>query len=179
VDTRDNSGNPKRGLFVTAVGAVYPPVWDVDSTFGEVSGAASVYLTANIPTAPTLALRAGGQKVWGKVPFLEAAYLGGGTTLRGYRSRRFAGNASVYGNAELRLSITPFRILVPGSFGLFALTDVGRVFYEGDPADANTWHVGYGGGFWISVIDRLQTLTVAVAKGDDLTGIYIRSGFMY
>jgi hypothetical protein len=179
VDTRDNSGNPKRGLFVTAAGAVYPAVWNVDSTFGEVHGTASLYLTANIPTEPTLALRAGGKKVWGKVPFLEAAYVGGGTDLRGYRSRRFAGNASVFGNAELRFSVAPFRILVPGSFGLFALTDVGRVFYEGDPTDANTWHVGYGGGIWISVIDRIQTLTVAVAKGDDLTGVYIRAGFMY
>ncbi len=56
---------------------------------------------------------------------------------------------------------------------------MGRVFYQNDPADANKWHVGYGGGLWISVIGRMQTLSVAIAKGDDLTGVYIRAGFMY
>ena len=166
-------------VLVTAAGSVYPSVWDVQSTFGEVNGAASTYLTAQIPTNPTLALRAGGKKVWGTVPFLEAAYIGGGNSMRGYRSRRFGGNASVYGNAELRFSVAPFNILVPGTIGLFALTDVGRVFYEDDPSDADKWHVGYGGGLWISVIDRMQTLSVAVAKGDDLTGVYIRAGLMY
>jgi hypothetical protein len=25
----------------------------------------------------------------------------------------------------------------------------------------------------------MQTLSVAIAKGDDLTGVYIRAGFMY
>jgi len=179
VDTRDNSGNPRRGVLVTAAGAIYPGVWDVESTFGEVHGSASTYLTAQIPTRPTLALRAGGKKVWGDVPFLEAAYIGGGRNLRGYRSRRYAGNAAVYGNAELRFSVAPFKILVPGTVGLFALTDVGRVFYQNDPADANAWHVGYGGGLWISVIGRMQTLSVAIAKGDDLTGVYISAGFMY
>jgi hypothetical protein len=178
-DSRDNSGNPKRGLYLTAAAAVYPELWDVESTFGEVNGAVSVYLTPRIPTDPTLALRMGGKKVWGTPPFQEAAYLGGGGDLRGYRSSRFGGNAAVYGNAELRFAVSPFKILVPGTFGLFGLTDVGRVFYEGDPANANTWHVGYGGGIWVSIIDRLQTLSVAIAKGDDLTGVYVRAGFMY
>jgi hemolysin activation/secretion protein len=139
----------------------------------------SVYLTPQIPTDPTLAVRIGGNKVWGTPPFQEAAYLGGTGDLRGYRSRRFAGDAALYGNAELRFAVSPFKILVPGTVGLFGLLDVGRVYYEEDPADANTWHVGYGGGLWISIIDRLQTLSVAVAKGDDITGVYIGAGFMY
>lgn len=178
-DTRDNSGNPKRGLLLKAGAAVYPKLWDVESTFGQLNGAVSVYLTPQIPTDPTLAVRIGGNKVWGTPPFQEAAYLGGTGDLRGYRSRRFAGDAALYGNAELRFAVSPFKILVPGTVGLFGLLDVGRVYYEEDPADANTWHVGYGGGLWISIIDRLQTLSVAVAKGDDITGVYIGAGFMY
>jgi hypothetical protein len=179
LDTRDNSGNPKAGLLIKAGAALFPEVWDVASTFGQVNGALSVYLTPHIPTDPTLALRVGGKKVWGSPPYQEAAYLGGGGNLRGYRSHRYAGNAAVYGNAELRFSVAPFKVLVPGTFGLFGLTDVGRVYYENDPDDADDWHVGYGGGFWISIIDRLQTLSVAIAKGDDLTGLYIRAGFMF
>jgi hemolysin activation/secretion protein len=99
--------------------------------------------------------------------------------LRGFRSRRYAGDASVYGNAELRLTVAPFRILVPGSFGFFGLTDIGRVFYEADPVGADSWHQGVGGGIWLSFINRMQTLTVAVVNGDDMTGLYIRAGFMF
>ena len=117
--------------------------------------------------------------MWGEYPFLDAAYLGGANTLRGFRTRRFAGDASVYGNAELRLVMAPFKILVPGSFGVFGLADAGRVFYEQDPTDADTWHTAYGGGIWFSFTERMQTISVGVASGDDLTGLYIRAGFMY
>jgi hypothetical protein len=178
-DTRDNSGNPRRGVWITAGGTLYPQLWDVRSVFGEIHGAVAAYFTTPIPTQPTLALRVGGKKTWGDVPFLEAAYIGSTPTLRGYRSRRFAGEAAAHGSAELRFTVAPFQILVPGTLGLFALTDVGRVFHDGDPEDADEWHAGYGGGLWISVIDRLQTLSVAVAKGDDFTGLYVAAGFAY
>ncbi len=178
-DSRDNSGYPKKGLHLTAEGAVYPRVWDVVSTFGEVHGAISTYLTAPIPTEPTLALRAGGQKVWGTFPFREAAYIGGARSLRGYRSQRFAGDASAYGNAELRIAIGRIKILVPGQFGFFGLADAGRVFFDDDPADADTWHTAFGGGLWLSFIDRLQTVSVAVVSGDDLTGLYVQAGMPF
>jgi hypothetical protein len=179
IDARDNSGYAKKGAHLAATGTVYPAVWDVESAFGSVEGFAATYLTAPIPTEPTLALRVGGKKVWGDYPFLEAAYLGGGRTLRGFRSRRYAGDASIYGNAEFRFTAAPFKILVPGNFGLFGLADVGRVFYEGDDAGADSWHSAIGGGIWISLIDRMQTLTVAIADGEDLTGLYVRAGFMF
>jgi outer membrane protein assembly factor BamA len=166
-------------VFFTAGASLYPRTWDVTSIFGEVHGAASVYLTAELPAEPTVALRAGGKKVWGTYPFHEAAYVGGGRTLRGFRSQRFAGDAVAFGNAELRITASRFKILVPGVAGLFGLLDVGRVFHEADPSDADTWHTGVGGGIWLSVIDRLQTLTAGIATGEDLTGLYIRAGFLY
>ncbi len=179
IDTRDNSGHPRRGVLLTAGASLYPRAWDVTSTFGEVHGAASVYLTAELPAEPTLALRAGGKKVWGAYPFHEAAFVGGGRTLRGFRSERFAGDAAAFGNVELRITTSRFKILVPGVVGLFGLVDVGRVFHSADPAEADTWHTGLGGGIWLSVIDRLQTLTAGIATGEDLTGLYIGAGFLY
>ncbi len=179
IDTRDNSGHPRRGLFFTAGASLYPRTWDVTSTFGEVHGAASVYLTAQLPTEPTLALRAGGKKVWGTYPFHEAAYVGGGSTLRGFRSQRFAGDAAAFGNVELRVTAWRFKVLVPAVVGLFGLADVARVFHGADPAEADAWHTGLGGGIWLSVIDRLQTLTAGIATGEDLTGLYVRAGFLY
>ena len=153
--------------------------------FGSIDGRVHTYLTARIPTNPTLALRVGGKKVWGTYPFHESAFLGGpgfaatglsDSHIRGFRKNRFAGDTSVYGNAELRLVLLPINLIVPGEFGVFTTADVGRVFYAEDPDDADKWHTGVGGGFWFSFLERKQTLSVAVINGDDLTGVYLRAG---
>ncbi len=178
-DTRDNPTHAKRGFLLRTGGSFYPAVWDVEDAFGGVDGAASVYLTAPVPTTPTVALRAGGQKVWGRYPFHEAAYIGGPGTLRGYRENRFGGDASAYGNAELRFGLGRLKVVLPGQFGLFAAADAGRVFLDTDPGSADAWHAGVGGGLWMSFIDRLQTLSVGVVHGEDMTGLYLRSGFMF
>ncbi len=90
-----------------AAGSYYPSAWDVDSgAFGEVHGQVAVYLTASMPLEPTLALRVGGKKVWGAFPFQEAAFIGGRSTVRGFQEQRFAGDGSLYGNAELRLYLS-------------------------------------------------------------------------
>ncbi len=187
-DTRDNPAYPTRGWLVRGAGEFYPAVWDVASAFGSVSGQARAYLSGPGSSGPTLALRAGGKKVWGDVPFHESAFLGGpgfagvGDTrgaLRGYRRDRFAGDASLYGNAELRFAVGRLNVLLPGEFGVFLAGDAGRVFFSGDPASADRWHTGAGGGLWLSFLERRQTLTVAVMRGPELTALYLRAGFLF
>ncbi len=187
-DTRDNPAYATRGFLVRATTAAYPGAWDVESTFGSVDGEARTYLTAPIPTTPTLALRVGGKRVWGTYPFHESAFLGGpgrvgiGETdhpLRGFYKNRFAGDAVLYGNAELRLALGEIKIVVPGEIGVFGAADVGRVFYSNDPPDAGDWHNGNGGGLWLSFLERRTTVSVAVMKGRDLTGVYLRAGLMF
>ena len=187
-DTRNNPAYTTRGFLVKTAGAVYPGVWNVVSTFCSIDGEVRTYLTAPIPTNPTLALRVGGKKVWGTFPFHESAFLGGpgfvdigssDSHLRGFRKNRFAGDTSLYGNAELRFVLAKIKLIVPGEFGLFIAADAGRVFYAEDPDDADKWHTGVGGGFWFSFLERKQTLSVAVVNGDDLMGVYLRAGFMF
>ncbi len=177
VDTRDRRGAPSRGVFFRASAAGYPAILSVDSEFGRVSGELASYVTAKIPTEPTLALRVGGEKVWGSYPFYEAAYLGGPETLRGFRKQRFGGDAALYGNAELRLVLTKLFFLLPGEFGIFGLGDVGRVFLAGESSE--TWHSAVGGGVWFSVLDRASTLSLSVAGSDEETRLYVRAGFLF
>ena len=187
-DTRDNPGYPNQGIWIRVTGAIYPGVWDVASSFGTIKGEAATYLTARIPANPTLALRGGSKKVWGNFPFHESAFLGGtGFTgsdissgnLRGFRKNRFAGKTALYGNSELRLVLTKIKLLAPGEFGVFGTADAGRVIYDEDPHNADKWHTSIGGGFWLSFLKRQQTFSAAVVKGDDLTGVYLRAGFMF
>ena len=187
-DTRNNPRYATQGFFVRVAGVVYPGVWDVASAFGSIAGEARTYATARMPTNPTLALRAGGKKVWGTFPFHESAFLGGpgltgsGTSdgnVRGFRKNRFAGDATLYGSSELRLVLARIKLLLPGELGLFGAVDAGRVIFAEDPDDADTWHTGVGGGLWLSFLRRWQTLSVAVVNGDDLTGVYMRAGLVF
>jgi hemolysin activation/secretion protein len=156
---------------------VYPAVWDVVSTFGELHGEASTYLTPKTSFGPTLALRAGGKKVWGNFPFFESAFVGGASTVRGLREERYAGDAAVYGNAELRARLGRFFVVLPGSYGVFGIADVGRVYLDGESSD--TWHTGFGGGVWFAFLEPGNAITVSAVRGDHRTAFYLRAGFAY
>ena len=123
-----------------------------------------------------MAVRAGGKKVFGSFPFHEAAYLGA-RTIRGYAQQRFAGDAVLYGNMELRLLLGDFFVILPGKFGVFGLADAGRVYLDG--ASPGGWHKALGGGIWLSVMDRLNTVSIAVAKSPERTSVYMGAGFLF
>lgn len=178
-DTRDNPGHARRGLRLGLRGALYPKLWDVKSTFGRVAGDAAVYLSADLPTLPTLALRVGGEIVRGAFPFHEAATVGGPDDLRGFYEDRFAGEAALYGNGELWLRLTRLWFPLPGELGAFAAVDVGRVFYNADPEEADGWHIGTGGGLWVAFLQRRATLSAALMDGEDRIGAYLRTGMMF
>src|SRR6185312_601878 len=126
---------------------------------------------------PVLAFRVGGQKAWGNYPFFDAAVIGGGSTLRGWRQERFAGDAALNGSAELRFFLTKFFLLLPGDLGAFGLADAGRVYLSGERSDA--WHTAVGGGLWVSFLGRGNTMSVAMAHSREGNGVYFRSGMAF
>ena len=166
---------------------MFPGAWDVKDTFGSVRGSAATYLTPGSEKAPTLALRVGGEKVFGTYPYFEAAYLGGGLggygmlagddPVRGLPKHRYAGDASVFGSADLRLYVSRFRVILPGTWGLLAYGDVGRVYLEGE--DSNDWHPGYGGGLWFAWLDRANTVTATYGRSEGRNAFYLRAGFAF
>jgi hypothetical protein len=176
-DGRDRTSAPTRGVLFELGGRIYPPVWDVDSTFGEVFGLATTYLSPRVPLDPTLALRVGGKKLWGTFPYFEAAFIGDASTVRLGRVNRYAGDASLYGSAELRLELGQAEIVLPAHVGVFGLADVGRVFLEGQPSDE--WHTAFGGGPWLAFLNRAYTLSLAIASSEERTGIYVQGGFAF
>jgi len=176
-DSRDIPANAKRGVFASLQGAQYPDVWSAEGAFGQMRGQVATYLSAPVRLEPVLALRVGGQKVWGDYPYFDAALLGGGSTLRGWRQERFAGDASIYGSAELRFFLTRFFLLLPGDLGAFGLADAGRVYVSGETSD--TWHTGVGGGLWVSFLGRGNTLSVSMAHGREGNAVYFRSGMPF
>ena len=175
LDRRDRPPWATRGVLFTISGSAYPATLDVRRAFGAITAQAATYLT--VPHAPTLALRVAGSRVFGPYPFHEAAFVGGGTTVRGYAEHRFAGDAALVGNAELRVSLARLTALLPIEFGVFGLADAGRVFLAGETSDV--WHGAAGGGLWFAFLSRTNTLTIATARSPENTGLYVRAGFAY
>lgn len=178
-DTRDVAAAASRGVAIEVGGTLYPELLDVVETFGEAHATASTYLSVGGHRAPgaTLALRAGGKKVWGTFPFHEAAFIGDAATVRLGRQNRFGGDAAAWGNAELRLRAAKIFFPLPGHFGLLGLADAGRVFLEGESSD--DWHTAFGGGIWFSLLQPSNTLSAVVARSADGVRVYVRAGFAY
>ena len=99
----------------------------------------------------------------------------------GYTLNRFAGDASVVGNAEVQVALGRFNAALPFRFGVLGLADVGRVFVANQ--SSSRWHTGYGGGFWlgpfISATDFhfASGLKATVVHSDEGTSFYLMTGF--
>lgn len=165
LDTRDMPAFPRRGILAEVRGSAFPEAWDVPRAFGRAEATAASYLPVPLPLESTLALRAGGRAAWGGFPFQQAAFVGGSETLRGYPRQRFAGDAALFGGAELRTFLTRFNFISRGDLGVIALADAGRVWADGE--SSGSWHTGLGGGFWVGILDRTRTFSLVYAQGEE------------
>jgi hypothetical protein len=158
--------------------SIYPAFFDLVEVLSELRGEVVTYLPMPLPNEPTFVARLGAKKVWGKVPYSEEAYLGGERSLRGFELQRFAGNASVYGSADLRMLVGRFSFLMPAEFGVFVLTDAGRVYVEGESPGG--WHIDAGGGVWLTPIwQKTYLVSFAFARSHEQTAFYLRMGFQF
>ena len=180
-DSRLASSAPTQGLRFELSGRAVPAVWDVTSAYGSAHAEAAGFTTLqHVPLTPILALRVGGDKVWGAggtdqtVPYQDLARIGGVGTVRGFYYGRFTGDAALYSNAELFLTLAHVVIIAPADFGVLGLNDVGRVFVSGQ--NSAGWHDAYGGGVWTAFLNRQYLITVSIAHSSELTSIYAGFG---
>ena len=165
-DRRDSQVYPRAGILLRTYAAGYPAVWG-DAPEGFATGGVTGFVYFPLPGGlePTIALRAGAHGVLGDPPFQYAAFLGGGSSLRGHRSNRFAGDAAVHGSAELRTKLGRANLMLArGDIGAFALGDVGRVFLSGE--SSTRWHSALGGGLWFGPLDRSVVVHLLYAYGE-------------
>ena len=132
--------------------------WDDGAPFARFRAQAATYIPVGT-RGPSLAFRAGGERALGDFPFQEAAYLGGFSTVRGYDTQRFAGDAAVFGSAEVRQPVGQVRLIARGRLGVLALADAGRVYVDGD-SDGG-WHTALGAGAFFETTGRVFGVTYA------------------
>lgn len=173
LDLTPGGAIPDRGFTLESEVAGYPAVWDVNDTFGTAEMVAAAYVP--LPGEGThFAVRAGGAVASSGVPILHAPAIGGRQTLRGYSWRRFTGEKTAFGSAELRVPVGMLPLFIRWRTGVFGLADVGRVWFDGK-SDGD-WHSGFGGGVWLSTLG--QTFSIAYAHGEK-GGIYFQKGLSF
>jgi outer membrane protein assembly factor BamA len=175
LDLRDVPDNAQSGYFVNAGVSYYPEILDITDNFIKTSFDLRAYFSTDILTLSTLALRAGGGRVLGNFPFYKALFLGGIENLRGYSRERFSGNASLFTQAELRIFLSNWKILIPGKFGIHFFGETGRVYTEND--NSKKWHPSYGGGLWMSFLNRQVNLSFSAASSPESTLLYFGTKF--
>ncbi len=178
LDTRDVPGAPTKGFTAAVRGSISPALLDVDSTYATLEAVGTTYLSAtSAPFEPTLALRAGAKRVWGQVPFFDAAFIGGGSSLRGFDRQRFAGDTAFNGTAELRLFLTRLGFLTLGDFGVLGFADAGRVYIDG--LSPGGWHTAFGGGIWVGILGRANGISAVIANSEEGNRLHVTIGMPF
>jgi hypothetical protein len=154
VDNRDSRIMPTRGIHFVTEAKYREGLNEFSRRNGYLMSDLSLYWTFREGSRFTWATRFGGGVNFGTPEFFQSQNLGGKTNLRGFRRFRFAGDAAVFNNTELRFRFLNFKTyLFPASSGLLFFHDVGRVWLKGETSKA--WHNGYGFGLWVAPLNRL------------------------
>jgi len=172
VDTRDNINNSNKGVYLNLKGSFYPKFFDLNNNFYSLKFDARTYFRFDTITENILALRVGGGKNWKNYPLSKLVFLGGENNLRGYSRERFSGDAAVFAQAEIRTYLFPIKFGLPGKFGFHFFAETGRVFVSNE--NSEKWHSSFGGGVWMSFIDRMLNLSMDLAASKEMNNFYLR-----
>jgi hypothetical protein len=194
LDTSTGALTGRRGFRVRFAARHTPAIFDATDAFTKVHASAATSLGGHLITDVFLDLHVAAEKNWGRYPFFDAAFLGGSTLwipldfsamaaipLRGYDQNRFAGDAAVGANAELRIGIGKFLALLPFRYGVAGVADIGRVFFA--PESSSRWHNGVGGGLWLAVfaagpgLQLATSINAMIVRSDEKTAFYLSTGF--
>jgi hypothetical protein len=174
---QDDMTNPRHGFRWPTTLALNLGVANAPDDFATLASEVVTYMSLQTRRQVGLAFRVGGATNFGTFPFYDANTIGNNGTVRGYRSDRFSGRSSLYGNAELRLEL--FRlggVLMPGAIGMTGFFDLGRVWTDGE--SSNKWHPGYGAGIWYDLAGEF-VLRLDVGFSEEGTTVLFGPGFFF
>jgi len=110
----------------------------------------TLYSSLSDPARVVSILRLGGGHIFSKnYEYFQALNIGQNNFLRGFRKNRFSGNSLAYGSLTMLVKLFDSKsYILPGSVGVIAFDDVGRVW--SDNQGNGKWHNAYGGGLYYS-----------------------------
>jgi predicted phosphodiesterase len=152
----DEPSNPRRGMNFSLSSSLRNNLDEFEKAHGFIQPKVEFFNSLTKNKRLVLKTMVQGQFLLGDdFEFFQAASLGAGSGLRGFRNQRFSGKSALVVGSDLRYSFRKFKTgLLPLQFGIYGGVDFGRVWVEGE--DSNTWHNDFGGGFWINAVDTIS-----------------------
>ena len=178
INSRNNQVIPTRGFILDAGVKQLFGLNDQSGDLTQLRWDMSV-IASFVPQAKfVFASRLGWYHNIGDYDFPQANYLSGPTNLRGFRRDRFAGRTMLFNNTEVRMKLGDFTTyLFPGSVGLLAFHDIGRVWVDND--NSKTWHNSFGGGIWLAPVQRFVVTASVARSGEENILPYVSFGFQF
>ncbi|WP_231590619.1 outer membrane protein assembly factor [Hymenobacter terrenus] len=177
LDTRDRGLMAHRGVYWDLSLSGLRRLDTKQRTFGQLLTEFSFYLNPLRDSSLIIANRTGGGTTIGDAAYFQQMKLGGNQNLRGFYLWRFTGKSMAYNNLEVRLKLFDFTsYLLPGTLGLVAFNDVGRVWSPGESSEK--WHTGYGGGLYF-LPAQLFLIQAVMGFSNEGTYPYISAGFRF
>jgi len=138
----------------------------------------TVYSSLTDPAKVVSVLRLGAGHIFSKnYEYFQAMNLGQNNFLRGFRKNRFSGSSLAYGSLSLLIKLFDSKSYIfPGSVGIIAFDDIGRVWAEDQ--SSNKWHNAVGGGLYYSPFNMvLISAAVGFSEEEALFNISIGTKF--
>lgn len=178
INSRNNQQLPTRGFLLNAGAKTLIGLNGQSKRLTQLHWDMSIIASFNPNPVAVYAVRLGVGHNIGTFEIPQAQYLNGMDNLRGYRRNRFAGRTMLFNNSEIRVRVANFTtFLFPGSLGIIAFHDVGRVWQENETS--GRWHTGYGGGVYIAPISRwVASFSLATSKEKEVLP-YFSLGFRF
>jgi len=154
-DTRNNHSMPTRGL-IADFGVEYTDNLSANEDIVSLGGDLTFYQRLTQSDLLVWATKISTETVRGDYLFFQSAYVGGPTSLRGYRMGRFRGQTSFFNSNDVRLNFGNIENqLLPFDFGVFGAFDHGRVWHE--VLESDKYHYTYGGGLFVNILDMVSS----------------------
>ncbi|GJM33059.1 MAG: hypothetical protein DHS20C18_20600 [Saprospiraceae bacterium] len=173
----DGGFRPSNGVDIRAGIEVKSNISDDFNTFVKLNVAYDVYKTIDSKENFIYSTRIGFNHIFGDFYFYDAYTIGGSDNLRGFRRERFTGRTTFYQNNNLHIRVLKDlgKGYFPFSTGITLCFDHGRVWSD---EKSNIWHYSYGGGIWLSPLDKL-VLSGAYFIGEEENRVRIKFGWTF
>ncbi|MES2277658.1 MAG: BamA/TamA family outer membrane protein [Bacteroidota bacterium] len=177
LDTRNKSIVPHTGVYWETNLRGMKGMGDNAHSYGQIESEFGFYLNAANDSTFIVADRIGVGTTLGNAGYYQQLKLGGNQNLRGFYSWRFTGKSMAFNNFEVRVKLADVTsYLLPGTLGMLAFNDVGRVWSPGETS--SQLHVGYGGGLFFLPGD-LFLIQGVVGFSKEGAYPYISAGFRF
>ena len=155
---KNSNVNPSRGTHLKLAGSWNTGIDNSPINFFRINSSLSFYVPINIINRQTvLAVRTGFARNFGTTAFFQSNFLDGFVNFRGVRRNRYAGNASLFYNIELRQSLLKIKTYTaPFDIGVMGHFDLGKVWEKS--VNSSRFHNSYGAGAFINVLDYFMLM---------------------